>query len=134
MIRGRTSAGSALTKLIEISRFHFHCYGLDDALATLEHELLHLYLHRLGRPSGHNAEFKALARELGIRIYHANPYPRNRATPYRWLYECPGCGRMVFRIRRDGARLACGPCCRSHSGGHWHPSYELRLLDRIRMA
>ena len=39
-------------RLIEISLYHFRQYGYADAVATLEHEMLHLYLHRLGRPSG----------------------------------------------------------------------------------
>jgi SprT-like protein len=133
-LRRLTGRISYKHRLIEISRYHYGSYGLDDAQATLEHELLHLYLHELGRPSGHNAEFKALARQLDIRIYHANAYPRNRATPYRWLYECPACGRMVFRIRKDAARLACGLCCRTHASGRWHARYELRLLDRVRMV
>jgi len=132
-LRRLTGRISYHAKLIEISRYHFESYGLTDAQATLEHELLHLYLHQMGKPSGHNAEFKALARALDIRVYHSNPYPKNRPTPYRWLYGCPACGRMVFRIRQVG-RLACGLCCRTHAGGRWHPRYELRLVDRVRMA
>src|SRR5215468_2239047 len=74
-------------KLIELSLFHFREYGLPDAVATLEHEMLHLYLHVLGQPSGHNTLFKEAARQLGIRVFHANPYPRNRATRHRYVYE-----------------------------------------------
>jgi SprT-like protein len=133
-LRRLTGRISYTSKLIEISHYHFRCYGIEDALATLEHELLHLYLHRLGRPSGHNAEFKRLARDLDIRIYHANSYPRNRPTPFRWLYECPSCGRMVFRIRQNGSRIACGLCCRMHAGGRWHSRFELRLAGRVRMV
>src|SRR5215471_8517527 len=58
-------------KLIEISSFHFRQYGLADAVQTLEHEMLHLYLHTLGEPSGHNMLFKHAARALGIRVFHA---------------------------------------------------------------
>src|SRR5262245_4399953 len=69
-------------KLIEISRYHFVLYGMKDAIATLEHELLHLYLHVRGRPSGHSREFKRLAAQKSIRVFHANPYPRNRLGPF----------------------------------------------------
>src|SRR5687767_4029617 len=48
-------------RLIEIATFHLETYGMDDAKATLEHELLHLYLHVLGKPSGHTPQFKRLA-------------------------------------------------------------------------
>jgi hypothetical protein len=41
---------------------------------------------------------------------------------------------MVFRIRKSAARIACGLCCRTHTGGRWHARYELRLLDRVRMV
>src|ERR1700744_4855839 len=30
-------------RLIEISDYHFRQYGYDDAVQTLEHEMLHLY-------------------------------------------------------------------------------------------
>lgn len=121
-------------RLIEISRFHYEHYGLRDAIATLEHELLHLYLHRLGLPSGHNDEFKRIARQKGIRVYHENPYPKNRASPFRYLYECPQCGRIVFRSRPTGGRLACGVCCREHAEGDWDRRFELRLLEKVRMV
>ena len=39
-------------KLIEISLWHFREYGFADAVQTLEHEMLHLYLHVLGKPAG----------------------------------------------------------------------------------
>lgn len=120
-------------RLIEISKFHYEHYGLRDAMATLEHELLHLYLHRLGLPSGHNEHFKRVAHEKGIRVYHENPYPRNRISPFRYLYECPECGRIVFRMRPTGERLACGVCCREHTAGAYDRRFELRLLERVRM-
>lgn len=122
-------------KLIEISRWHFARYGMKDAVATLEHELLHLYLHTIGRPSGHTKDFKRLAAKKGIRVFHANAYPQNRVSPFRYLYECASCGRLVSRrrlVRRDHG-LACGICCRTHADGAWDPRYELKLLQRVRM-
>jgi predicted SprT family Zn-dependent metalloprotease len=121
-------------KLIEISRWHFRQYGLDDARATLEHELLHLYLHAQGLPSGHNLLFKRTAEELGIRVFHDNPYPRNRASPHRYVYECPACTRMVFRKRRRDDGLACGVCCRQLAGGRWDARFQLKLVERVRFA
>src|SRR5215813_13369759 len=61
-------------RLIEISSFHVERYGFADARATLEHEMLHLYLHGLGLPSGHTQLFKEHADKLAIRIYHSNDY------------------------------------------------------------
>ncbi len=129
-LTGRITYG---LRLIEISRYHFTKYGMKDAVATLEHELLHLYLHKLGQPSGHTKDFKRLAAKKGIRVFHANAYPRNRTSPFRWLYECPCCGRMVSRMRRT-AGLACGICCRAHSGGAWDARYELAFIGRVRMV
>jgi predicted SprT family Zn-dependent metalloprotease len=122
-------------RLIEISLFHFRQYGLDDALQTLEHEMLHLYLHTLGRPSGHNALFKQAARTLGIRVFHANPYPKNRAPRHRYVYECPACGRMVFRKRpQDRHAIACGVCCRVVAGGAWDERFALKLVEKVKFA
>lgn len=130
-LTGRITYGE---KLIEISRYHFEQYGIEDAKQTLEHELLHLYLHELGLPSGHNSYFKQLAEEKGIRVYHENPYPKNRPSPFRYVYECPHCRRLVFRRRPTGWRLACGVCCREHCDGEWSSRFELRLVERVRMV
>jgi predicted SprT family Zn-dependent metalloprotease len=131
-LTGRITYG---LRLIEIATFHYRQYGLEDAFATLEHEMLHLYLHILGLPSGHNAHFKREAAARGIRVFHSNSYPRNRPSSDRYVYVCPACGRMVFRQRRqDGRLLACGICCRDNCAGAWDERYALKLLEKVRMV
>ncbi len=131
-LTGRITYGG---KLIEISLWHFRQYGDADAVQTLEHEMLHLYLHVLGKPSGHNALFKEAARALGIRVFHANPYPRNRAPRHRYVYECPACRRMVFRKRpQDRHAIACGICCRRIAGGAWDERFALKLIEKVKFA
>jgi predicted SprT family Zn-dependent metalloprotease len=135
LLRRLTGRITYSQRLIEISTFHFREYGLADAQQTLEHEMLHLYLHTLGKPSGHNTLFKEAARVLGIRVFHANAYPRNRAPRHRYVYECPSCQRMVFRKRHRGHNaIACGVCCRALAGGAWDARFALRLLDKVRLA
>jgi predicted SprT family Zn-dependent metalloprotease len=121
-------------KLIEISLYHFREYGYSDAVQTLEHEMLHLYLHVLGRPSGHNTLFKRAAELFGIRVFHANPYPKNRAPRHRYVYECPACGRMVFRKRQNRHAIACGVCCRLVAGGAWDDRFALALVEKVKFA
>jgi SprT-like protein len=131
-LTGRITYGM---RLIEISWFHYREYGYDDARATLEHEMLHLFLHTLRRPSGHTALFKQLAAELDIRVFHANAYPRNRASRHRYLYQCPECERMVFRKRRVCHHaVACGACCRTLSGGVWDDRFRLQLVQKVKFA
>jgi predicted SprT family Zn-dependent metalloprotease len=130
-LTGRITYGLSL---IEISLYHYRAYGFDDAVQTLEHEMLHLYLHTLGKPSGHNSLFKQLARALGIRVFHSNPYPRNQPCRHRHVYECPACGRMVFRRRLQRHDLACGVCCRVEAGGLWDARFALRLISTVKLA
>jgi predicted SprT family Zn-dependent metalloprotease len=131
-LTGRITYGM---RLIEVSTFHFREYGYADAVQTLEHEMLHLYLHMLGKPSGHNTLFKEAAKQLGIRVFHANAYPKNRAPRHRYVYECPECGRMVFRKRpQDRHAIACGVCCRLVAGGAWDARFTLRLIEKVRFA
>ncbi|HEY2746516.1 MAG TPA: SprT-like domain-containing protein [Polyangia bacterium] len=122
-------------KLIELSLWHFREYGLADAEKTLEHEMLHLYLHTLGKPSGHNTLFKEVALQLGIRVFHANPYPKNRASRHRYVYECPACGRMAFRKRAQQRHvIACGVCCRLQADGAWDERFALKLVEKVKFA
>jgi predicted SprT family Zn-dependent metalloprotease len=130
-LTGRITYG---LRLIEISAYHFRQYGFEDAVQTLEHEMLHLYLHTLGKPSGHNSLFKELARGLGIRVFHSNPYPRNQPSRHRHLYECPACGRMVFRRRLQRHQLACGVCCRMEADGLWDERFQLKLITTVKMV
>jgi len=122
-------------QLIEISTYHYRNYGYEDAVATLEHEMLHLYLHKRRLPSGHNQHFKREAAARGIRVFHSNDYPRNQAPRDRYLYLCPSCGRMVFRQRKQsGALLACGICCRTLANGAWDARFTLQLVQKVRMV
>jgi predicted SprT family Zn-dependent metalloprotease len=130
-LTGRITYGLGL---IEISLYHYQQYGYADAVQTLEHEMLHLFLHTLGKPSGHNSLFKELARTLQIRVFHDNPYPRNQPPRHRHVYECPACGRMVFRRRLQRHQLACGVCCRLKANGVWDPRFELRLIITVKFA
>jgi predicted SprT family Zn-dependent metalloprotease len=131
-LTGRITYG---LRLIEIATFHFRAYGYHDAVQTLEHEMLHLYLHTLGKPSGHNTLFKEAARALEIRVFHANAYPRNRPPRFRYVFECPACQRMVFRKRlQERHAIACGICCRACAGGAWDPRFALRLVEKVRFA
>jgi predicted SprT family Zn-dependent metalloprotease len=130
-LRRLTGRITYAARLIEISEYHLRHYGFTDAVATLEHELLHLYLHAQGKPSGHNPLFKQLAHERGIRVFHSNPYPQNRQPRHRYVYECPACLRMVFRRRRHVRDLACGVCCRLDAGGVWDPRFRLRLIETV---
>lgn len=135
MLRRLTGRITYSQRLIEISTFHFRAYGFTDALATLEHEMLHLFLHRQRIPSGHNHHFKREAEKRGIRVFHSNEYKRNQPPRDRYLYLCPACGRMVFRQRRqDSNLLACGICCRTLADGAWDPRFRLELVQKIRMA
>ncbi len=121
-------------RLIEISEYHLRHYGFDDAVATLEHELLHLYLYSIGKPSGHNVLFKRFAQQLGIRVFHSNPYPKNRQPRHRYVYECPACRRMVFRRRQHKAELACGVCCRREAGGAWDARFRLQFIETVKFG
>jgi predicted SprT family Zn-dependent metalloprotease len=130
-LTGRITYG---LRLIEISTFHYRSYGLADAIATLEHEMLHLYLHAQGLPSGHNRLFKEAAEARGIRVFHTNEYPRNQPPRDRYVYVCITCGRMVFRQRKRSEPLACGICCREQANGQWDSRFRLKLLHRVRMV
>lgn len=135
LLRRLTGRITYQLRLIEISTFHFRRYGYRDAVATLEHEMLHLYLHMRGLPSGHNRYFRTEAAKRGIRVFHTNHYPRNRPSRHRYVYLCPACGRMVFRQRRqERSYLACGICCRSRSGGRWDARFALKLVQKVQMV
>ncbi len=101
------------------------CDSQQSALREiLKHEMIHLWLHERGLPSGHTAEFRAKARAIGQpKTRHAIDLPR----PQRgWLYTCGHCGHEFTRRRRYGRAIACGACCKKHNGGTFDARFKLR--------
>ena len=101
------------------------CDSQDAALREiLKHEMIHLWLHVRGRPSGHTGEFRDKARAIGQpRTRHAIALP---APKRGWLYACAHCGHEFTRRRRYGRAVACGSCCKAHNGGKFDERFKLK--------
>lgn len=101
------------------------CDSSDSALCEiLKHEMIHLWLHVQGLPSGHTAEFRAKARAIGQpRTRHGIALPAPRSG---WIYSCAQCGGEFTRRRRYGRSVACSACCKKHNGGKYDERYKLR--------
>lgn len=90
----------------------------------LKHEMIHLWLHELGLPSGHTAAFRAKARSIGQpRTRHGITRPAPRSG---WIYTCPRCDSQITRRRRFGRPVACGQCCKKHCGGLFDSRFQLK--------
>lgn len=90
----------------------------------LKHEMIHLWLHELGKPCGHTAEFRAKAKEVGQpRTRHGIALPRASAG---WVYVCSHCGQQILRQRRMARLAACGICCKKHNRGKFHERFLMR--------
>lgn len=101
------------------------CNTPESALREiLKHEMIHLWLHESGLPSGHTGEFRAKAREIGQpKTRHCIPLPPPRRG---WLYTCAACGHEFARRRRYGHAVACGRCCKTHNKGAFDARFKLR--------
>ena len=96
---------------ISIPYHELHGWG-EEAEATLLHEMIHLWLRQEGRPSGHTAEFRALALKLGAPRFAKHMPPRRQRR-----YRCPSCGLEAVYRRR--VRLACRTCCDRFNAGRF---------------
>lgn len=101
------------------------CDSQQSALREiLKHEMIHLWLHERGLPSGHTTEFRAKAREIGQpKTRHQIQLPPPRRG---WLYCCAHCGHEFSRRRRYGRAVACGACCKKHNDGTFDVRFRLR--------
>jgi predicted SprT family Zn-dependent metalloprotease len=97
--------------LIELSPKHLA--GKPEELrGTLLHEMIHAWLHALGKSPGHTATFKRKMRELGLSsIYHdlGRATPLNESTK-RYILRCPKCTMELLRKRKPPANLVCARC------------------------
>ena len=97
--------------LIELSPKHLKGQ-LQELRETLLHEMIHAWLHALGKSPGHTATFKKKMRELGLRsIYHdlGRPTPLNESTK-RYILRCEKCTMEVLRKRKPADGLLCARC------------------------
>ncbi|HEX8833287.1 MAG TPA: SprT-like domain-containing protein [Abditibacteriaceae bacterium] len=101
------------------------CADAETALIEiLKHEMIHLWLHEKGLPSGHTPEFRAKARAIGqpkTRHNIALPTPRTG-----WIYACGACGHEFPRRRRYGRAVACARCCKQWNKGKFDARFQLR--------
>lgn len=108
---------------IEIAKYLLDEKNASDLVVdTMAHEMIHFWLWSRRRPYGHNAEFLEKMRIMGVSRY--NPVPRIR--PYKFIYECPFCGKE-FPARKKLGKMACKKCCETHSGGLYDPRFRLLL-------
>lgn len=97
--------------LIRISISYHEYYGLEELSNTILHEMVHLWLHEQGLPSGHTARFRQKLAEVGLHDrLKALPMP---SRPYKYLYECPVCN-AEFKTRRK-INGSCGKCATSYN-------------------
>ena len=97
--------------LIELSPKHLA--GKPGELReTLLHEMIHAWLHALGKNPGHTATFKKKMRELGLTsIYHdlgkAAPLTE---SPKRYIIRCEKCFMELLRKRKPAPNIVCARC------------------------
>jgi hypothetical protein len=101
------------------------CDNPEDATREiLKHEMIHLWLHVRGLPSGHTVEFRAKARAIGqpqTRHSIALPAPKRG-----WVYHCAHCKSEFTRRRRYGRPVACLRCCKRYGNGKYDERFKLR--------
>ena len=107
-------------RLIRLSLPYHERYGLEELSNTLLHEMIHLWLHEQGLPSGHTDRFRQKLREVGLpdRL-RALPVP---PRPYRYLYHCPNC-RQELKTRRK-INSSCGLCDKTYN-----PNFKFKLVQ-----
>lgn len=95
----------------------YHVHFPRDLRGTLKHEMVHL-IH-----FNHDDAFEREVRRVRG-LLHARPYPGMR-WPYRYVYECPTCGRL-YRSRKRVA-LACASC----GAGEYSSRHRFRLVATL---
>ena len=101
------------------------CSSSDNATREiLKHEMIHLWLHVQGLPSGHTRDFRAKAKQIGQpKTRHGIALPAPKSG---WIYGCGNCGQEFSRRRRYGRAVACASCCNSFARGSFDARFRLR--------
>ena len=123
--RRMKKAGSVnlLRWAMDISISYHDKYGWNGELInTVKHEMIHIHLKLIGKPTGHNKYFKEVMERIGCTLY-AKPNKRS----YKYIFECPHC-RKEYKARKwIGKRYSCGEC----SERRFNKEYILELKERL---
>lgn len=102
------------SRLMRLSLPYHEQYGPAELANTILHEMVHLWLHEQGLPSGHTARFRQKMTEVGLpNRVQALPVP---PRPYRYLYHCPTC-QLEVKTRRK-INSSCGKCDTRYNPRH----------------
>ena len=90
----------------------------------LKHEMIHLWLFVQDLPSGHTAQFRQKAKQIGQpRTRHEIALPTPKSG---WIYACNRCGHEFSRRRRYSRAVACARCCQTWNKGQFDARFKLR--------
>ena len=109
---------------MDISISYHEKYGWDGELRnTVKHEMIHLYLKQIGKPTGHNQCFREMVARIECTL-HSKPNKRS----YKYIFECPHCLKEYRTRKWIGERYSCGKC----SHGSFNGKYVLEFKKRLR--
>lgn len=110
----------------------------ESRTETLFHEMIHLWLHTRGLPSGHTADFVAKMAERGheaVRFGRGQGVNGQRhdypGSTRRVAYRCPGCQQEFEVRRRYGRPMACARCLRAGLGTQLLVEIGVRYLPAV---
>jgi hypothetical protein len=137
---GRQGDGCELSEIV-LSRPLLDPLPREALLATLCHEMIHAWTHRVLRvQEAHGPHFRArmaainaAQAEFVVSVRHRYPLPGETAggaPSHRWLARCPRCG-VSAPYRRRVKGLACRACCQRHHGGLWDGSCLLEFVEAV---
>lgn len=95
---------------IDINPLMLEEFDEENLRKVILHELCHYHLHLAGHGYQHrDRDFKRLLRAVGGSRFA--PLTSKAAHRYRYLYQCQGCGAILYRVRRfNTSRYHCGRC------------------------
>ena len=105
---------------ITISKKHWDVFGEEHARSALLHEMVHCWEFLKFGQTTHGKRFQAKAREMGAPL-NCGLLP---VELFKYVYQCPGCGKKVGRSRKVKVPGSCRQC----GGNVYNPKYRLALV------
>ncbi len=112
--RLRTTGGRYLLSShnIEINPKQFECFGIDELVGIIKHELCHYHLHLQNQGYRHkDKDFQNLLNKVGGTKYCQTIPGLKRTSKTLYIYACLTCGTEFKRKRTiDTSKYVCGKC------------------------
>ena len=106
--------------------------NMEQIEDTILHEIAHVLCREMhGNRHGHDSYWRFIARSIGC---SGERCASSNIRQYKYVYECPKCGKKFYRLRKYSDSRSCASCNKKYNNGKYSKDHEIILIESYKQA